>query len=290
MADDVSRLLEEAARARDEMRSFQAATALEQAAGKLREAGRHAEAVTVLKELVEIQPTRAAVYRIQIGEALASEGLVGEAIDALDALARELRTDARHEEVATVREALWRIEPSLPRVLAFARAAVTARQSGRALSALQRAYREDPARIDVLELLSWAFLSAGERDKAAAVRGELAGRYREALASGRGGADTSLERDTLRDRINGYLRAPREYRVGALDLAIEMAERNPLAADARRTLATVRAIFEDYEGAANEFLAAAAIARAAGHRDLALEILHEGRVHTSDHPLLRERE
>lgn len=287
MGDEVSRLLDEAAKARDEMRAFDAASALERAAEKLSETGRHGEAVGVLRQLVDLQPTRAAVYRTLIGEALASEGHVGEAIETLQTLARELRRDGRNEEVSTVREALWRIDPTLPRVLAFARAAVTAREPARALSALQRAYREDPRRIDVLELLSWAFLSAGERDKAAAIRGELAVRYRETLTSGTPNADSSLERDEMRTRINEFLRYSREVRLPALDLAMEMAERNPLATDARRTLATIRALFGDVDGAANEFLAAATIANAAGQRDLALEILHEGRVHTSDHPLLR---
>ena len=289
MADDeVSRLLNEAATAREEMRSFDAASLLERAAEKLRNIGRHGEAVGVLRQLVDLQPTRAAVYRVQIGEALASEGQTGEAVESLEALARDLRREDRHEEVSSVREALWRIDPSLPRVLAFARAAVTAREPARALSALQRAYSDDPSRIDVLELLSWAFLSAGERPKAAAIRGELALRYRDALAANTPNANTSLERDGIRNRINEYLRYSRELRLPALDLAVEMAEQNPLAADARRTLATVRAIFADFDGAANEFLAAATLANAAGHRDLALEILHEGRVHTSNHPLLRE--
>lgn len=278
LLDDVQKLLADAARLRDELRSREAAFAFERAAGMLRATGRHAEAVAVLKDLVELQPTRAAHYRLEIGEALASEGLTGEAVEWMEALARDLARDDRHEEVAGVRESLCRVDPSVGRVVAFGRAAVTARAAGRALAALQRAYRDDPARLDVLELLSWAFESAGERAKADAIRAELAGRYRAALGTAATrNADSESDRDGTRTRINEFLRYSRELRHPALDLATEMAARNPLAVDARRTLGTVRALFGDKDGAAYEFLAAIELALATGNAELAEEIRAEAR-------------
>lgn len=255
------------------MRSRDAAFALERAAELLKRAGRHGEAVRVLKELIDLQPIRADFYRLEIGESLASDGLTGEAIEWLEANARELARNDAHEEVATVREVLARLDPSVDRVVAFARAAVTARNAGRALQALQRAYRDAPGRLDVLELLSWAFESTGDRAKADAIRAELAGRYRAALAeAARHNADSESDRGSTRTRINEFLRYTREMRHPALDLAIVMAARNPLAVDARRTLATVRAVFGDKDGAAYEFLAAMALAKATGNAQLAEEI------------------
>lgn len=287
MADDANRLLAEAARAREEMRAFEASSLLERAAESLRKAGRNAEAIGVWRQLADLQPVRSTVYRIAIGEALGAEGQIGEALALFDEFARELRREDRHEEIADVREAAARVDPDVRRVVAFARAAVTARQPGRPLAALQRAYRDDPSRLDVLELLCWAFASTGAAEKAAATRTELRDRYGKALAAGARAADPESDRESTRTRINQVLRYERPYRGPALDLAEEMAERNPLAPDARRTLATVRAAFGDLEGAANEFLAAAEIARAAGDRDLAEEILHEGRNVTNVHALLK---
>ena len=255
------------------MRSRDAAFALERAAELLRKTHRHGEAIRVLKELIDLQPIRADAYRLEIGEALASDGQTGEAIEWLEANARELARNDSHEEVATVREVLARLDPSVDRVVAFARAAVTARNAGRALQALQRAYRDAPGRLDVLELLSWAFESSGERAKADAIRAELADRYRTAMAgASRHNADSESERDITRARINEFLRYTSGMRHPALDLAIQMAARNPLAVDARRTLATVRAVFGDKDGAAYEFLAAIELAKATGKLELAEEI------------------
>lgn len=109
-------------------------------------------------------------------------------------------------------------------------------------------------------------------------------KYRVTVAA----AGTTLEsRDEARERINTALRFAESQRSAALAIAEELAERNPLAPDARRTLATVRAVFEDFDGAAYEFLAAVELARAAGNGRLADEILREALGLTRQHPLLR---
>lgn len=269
------------------MRTIDAVIVFERAIALLRRAGRHGEAAALLRRLVALQPKRRSAFQLEIADALAAEGQTGEAVEELEALSRDLVRERLSRELVEAREALLRIDPSVRRAVDYGRACVAARDPARALGALQRAYREAPESTDVLELLSWAFLASGAAEKAAAIRTDLGRRYRHALREGAPGADTLESRDEARERINTALRFAESQRSAALAIAEELAERNPLAPDARRTLATVRAVFEDFDGAAYEFLAAVELARAAGNGRLADEILREALGLTRQHPLLR---
>jgi tetratricopeptide (TPR) repeat protein len=146
----------------------------EQVAGFFHKEGRVRDALTAMKQIVELDPETVAA-RIKLAEMYSRESMPREAIEEFTKAAEQLKEQGRLDEYMKVAERLLFHAPeNRPVTKELARLYIDKNDPRRALPKLQVLFKADPRDLDVLRLLARAFEGLEQRPKAVSVYKEAA--------------------------------------------------------------------------------------------------------------------
>ena len=146
----------------------------EQVATFFHREGKTREALSALKQIVELDPETIA-NRIKLAELYSQQQMVRESIEEFTRAAEQLKDAQRTDEYMRVAERLLFLSPdNRPVSKELARLYIERSDPRRALPKLQICFKADPRDTEVLSLLARAFESLDQRQKAVSVLKELA--------------------------------------------------------------------------------------------------------------------
>jgi len=146
----------------------------EQVATFFHREGKTREALSALKQIVELDPETIA-NRIKLAELYSQQQMVRESIEEFTRAAEQLKDAQRTDEYMRVAERLLFLSPdNRPVSKELARLYIERQDPRRALPKLQVCFKADPRDTEVLSLLARAFESLDQRQKAVSVLKELA--------------------------------------------------------------------------------------------------------------------
>ena len=152
----------------DAMQQYETVAAFFHKEGKTR------EALSALKQIVELDPETVA-NRIKLAELYSKEQMPREAIDEFTKAAEQLKESGRTDDYMKVAERLLFHSPdNRPVSKELARLYIEKSDPRRALPKLQVCFKADPRDTEVLSLLAKAFESLDQRSKSVSVLKELA--------------------------------------------------------------------------------------------------------------------
>ncbi len=151
----------------------------EQAANVLQKTGRAKEAITAMRQIVDLNPDQV-VARIKLAEACSQAGQVDDAVTEFGLASQQLLAQGRTDEYLRVAERLLFHQPESYALAREMAVKYIERGNARfALAKLQLCFKADPKDTEVLDMLSRAFEQLGQVQKTVQVLKELAKVYAE---------------------------------------------------------------------------------------------------------------